>query len=74
MCRLLVTLFRLIFFAVNEIRSILRRNHISLASSFFCSCFKIFNLLVLISFSENSFFFFFFFFACAIFDANSMLL
>ena len=29
------------FFAVQEIRSILHRNHISVASSFFCNCFEI---------------------------------
>ena len=29
------------FFAVQEIRSIFRMNHISVASSFFCNCFEI---------------------------------
>ena len=68
------------FFAVHEIRSILRTNHISVASSFYYTCLKLSRLrihrsewygtpgffflcesncgylLVLISFSENSFF------------------
>ena len=36
------------FFAVLEICSILRRNHISIASSFFCNCFKTVQALHLI--------------------------
>ena len=41
LCQLLVILFHLNFFAVHEIRSILHRNHISVASSFFSSCLEI---------------------------------
>ena len=42
-CSVLVILFRFFFyfFAVHEIRSIFRRNYISVVSSFFCTCFEI---------------------------------
>ena len=38
---LLITPFHLIFVVVHNFRGILQRKHISVASSFFCSCFKI---------------------------------